>query len=211
MGLNNGASGPINCSMMTYGLTAARRRLECGDRRERGAALVEFALVSIVLLVIVLGLIEGGLMVRASNGLENAVDDAARRGSIAGADSSADYEILQQLKRRGITRVSRINRVVIYRADVSTALPNPTCMGGIAVSGECNVYDRADLDLPQAAFGCTNSDLDSNWCPINRGPSTGEFSYLGVYIDATHEAVVGAIDVSMTASSTVALETSGEE
>ena len=61
---------------------------------EDGAAIVEFALVVVVLFTIIFGLIEGGLMVRARNAVESAADDAARRGAIAGNDPLADWMIL---------------------------------------------------------------------------------------------------------------------
>jgi len=59
---------------------ATRAGIDAGD--DRGAAMVEFAITSILLAILIFGIIEGGLGFRAKLSLSNAADSAARRGSI---------------------------------------------------------------------------------------------------------------------------------
>jgi len=63
------------------------RRLFCRD--DRGAELVEFALVSIVFLVIVFGTLDFGRMVSEYNIVANAAKDGSRYASVRGAATSS--------------------------------------------------------------------------------------------------------------------------
>lgn len=151
--------------------------------------MVEFALVSLVLMTIIFGVIEGGLLVRASNAISSAADDAARRGAVAAEDPLADWMILQQLQTRGAVEAADINFVAVYRANAGGGIPNEICRTGVAVEGVCNVYTRADLDLPATSFGCLTAALDDNWCPSERRDDG--VVYLGVWVDASHRGLTG--------------------
>ncbi len=63
-------------------------RLRHGLRDERGIAAVEFALLSIPLFVIVLGVIDFGLGIWTYNNLSEAVRQGARAGVVRGADTT---------------------------------------------------------------------------------------------------------------------------
>lgn len=170
--------------------------------------MVEFALVSVILFTIIFGLIEGGLLVRARNAINNSADEAARRGAIAGSDPSADWQILQQLRARGTLSAASINYVVVYRAPSIDADPSAACMAGTPVADQCNVYERADFELASGAFDCGDADLDGSWCPGDRA-NDGEFEYLGVYIDATHTGVTGIFgDIDMQSRGVLPIEES---
>lgn len=177
---------------------------------ERGSAIVEFALVSVVLFTIIFGLIEGGLLVRARNATASAADEGARRGAIAGSAESADWQILQQLRVRGALTSARVNYVVVYRATDSTDEPSEACRNGTPVSNECNVYERVDFEQPSASFNCTDANLDANWCPADRAQDETGFEYIGVYIDSTHKGLTGLFgDVDLASQSVLPLEGSG--
>lgn len=208
------------CSEMVTGQHIAHRcdanfkaRASAPVRRapkERGAAIVEFALVSVVLFTIIFGLIEGGLLVRARNAVNSAADEGSRRGSIAADQVSADWQILQQLRVRGALSSSQINYVVVFSADDSTDTPNATCLAGIPMSDVCNVYEREEFELPSGSFTCTDGNLDANWCPTTRAQDTAAFEYIGVYINATHKGLTGIFgDVGLEAVSVLPLEGSG--
>ncbi len=172
--------------------------------------MVEFALVSVVLFTIIFGLIEGGLLVRARNAVASAADDAARRGAIAGDDASADWQILQQLRVRGALTSSRINYVVVYRAPDSTSTPTATCLAGTPVPGICNVYERAEFELPPEAFSCLDANLDANWCPATRAQDSTAFEYIGVFVNSTHSGLTGIFgDVGLESVSVLPIEGSG--
>lgn len=66
-----------------------------GDRRERGASLVEFALLAPVLFSLLLGMITGGLALSAKNSMTNAVREGGRLGATLpeGTDWSTDWAV----------------------------------------------------------------------------------------------------------------------
>lgn len=61
-----------------------RGRQSRGERRERGATLVEFALVAPLLFILLFGIVDLGRMVAAYSGVVSAAREAARYGSAAG-------------------------------------------------------------------------------------------------------------------------------
>ena len=204
--------------------TPALRRVHARARdahKERGAAIVEFALVAVVLFIIIFGLIEGGLLVRARNAVRSAADEGARRGAIAANQESADWQILQQLRVRGALSSSRINYVVVFAAEDSTDTPNATCLAGIPMTDVCNVYEREEFELPSSSFGCIDANLDSNWCPTDRAQDSAAFEYIGVYINASYKGLTGVFrfidrgddevdgDVGLESVSVLPLEGSG--
>jgi hypothetical protein len=131
----------------------------CGDR---GAALVEFALVTPIFFVLVLGIFEFGLVYRDKITISDAVNDAARAGAIAGndlgaldddpppggdgpvpkiQDATADFVIMKRL-RQGLAAlpVTSIERIVIFHArDPASGSAEPqlaeACMTGNGTSG----------------------------------------------------------------------------
>lgn len=185
--------------------------VSCRSREdERGAAIVEFALVATFLFTVIFGMIEGGLMVRARNAVHSATDDATRRGAIAADDPLADWMILQQLRGRGLLSAATVNFVVVYRSDEGSAPPTAACQAGTAVADECNVYTRADFDVAPGSFGCLSAALDANWCPTTRVAGAGDFDYLGVWVDARHDSITGFLgDIDIKASTSLPIEGGG--
>lgn len=140
------------------GSTVARRRAH-GDR---GAALIEFALVSPVFLLIVFAVLEFGLVYRDSLTISDAVNDAARSGAIAGndlgaldddpppadgletpkiADATADFVTIKKLRQAlGAIPVESVDRIVIFKAEDPTfggveAQLSAACKEGTGSSG----------------------------------------------------------------------------
>ncbi len=199
---------PLTCAL------PGDRRPDSGQKvrapADRGSVLVEFGLIAAVLFMILLGLIEGGMVVRARNAVDSAADEAARRGATAANHELADWLILEQIQSRGVLAAADINFVVVFRADSGSAAIDPSCLAGTSVADVCNVYSREDFDLGAEAFGCESANLDSNWCPAEREVDNGRFEYLGVHIDAQHSTVTGMFgDVELVASSRRPVEGSG--
>lgn len=171
--------------------------------------MLEFALVSVILFSTLFGLIEGGLLVRARNAVDNASDEGVRRAAVAVNDPTADWQILRQIRSHGATTAATIDSVIVYKADDTTSGPPPDCLLGVSVADRCNVYDNSAFDLPQSAFGCTG--IDSFWCPETRGNSDpGEVLYVGVYIQARHQSVTGFLGTfSLDARSGAPIEGTG--
>ena len=177
--------------------------------------MVEFAIISVALFTLIFGVIEGGFAVRARSAVNNAVDDAARKGAVAGTSNDADYLILRQLIGRDADAAD-IQYVVVYKADNGSSSVPAGCVDGVPQPGVCNVYypdaTTGDFNLNPDAYGCP-SGLGTQWCPANR-VSGGELGFIGVYVRADYEPILNQIffDFGFTvdANALQAIETSGE-
>jgi Flp pilus assembly protein TadG len=87
----------------------AVRRLRRGERgggsrgSERGAVIVEFALIAPLLLMLVFGIIDFGWMIDRSNVVNNVARDAARTASLDGTYSQINTVATDELKDIGVT------------------------------------------------------------------------------------------------------------
>ncbi len=196
---------------------APPRRLRGDD----GTALIEFALVAPVLIVLVLGLIEFGTFWREQNLLVRSSQSASRTGATQGTQRYADYNTLQSI-RSSLSALdnSTIDKVIIYRADSadgrvpaackSIAAPNDLTAKGSAAN-RCNVYSQAQVDYagsPLSVFrgtdSCSGGSWDAFWCPSNRsrGTDVSDPDYVGVYVQVSYETVSGLLTDTLTASAT---------
>jgi hypothetical protein len=134
--------------------------------RERGAALVEFAIIAPLLLLLLFGIIEFGFLFRHRLTVANATQTSGRVGAALGTNEQADYEILQALAQ-GLSTLTNsgtdnIKYVAIFEADA-----NGDPVGACAFPGggtSCNVYAY------QKDFW-TSPPCDWNPCPFE--PATG--------------------------------------
>lgn len=172
-----------------------RRRL-----RERGTALVEGAIVMLPFFTLILGLLEGSLLLSDSLATAHSAKAGARTASALGADSLTDYQVLAAISREGrALRRGDINYIVIYEATSFGSEPSATCRAGTPVNGACNVYVSADLDRPSAQFGCQSATaFDGYWCPNTRKTALtlengGPPDFVGVWISTTHHMVSGLV------------------
>lgn len=177
--------------------------------------MVEFAIIAVALFTFIFVIIEGGFAVRAHSSVNNAVDDAARRGAVAGTRNDADYQILRQLVGRD-AQAADIQYVVVYSAPTSSSPVPPGCIDGTPQPGVCNVY-RPDsgtgrFNLNPAAYGCPGG-LGTQWCPANRVTDDG-LGFIGVYVRADYEPIINQVffefDFKVNANSLQAIESSGE-
>lgn len=154
-------------------------------RGERGAVLVEAAIVLPVVLTLLLGVIEFGFVWKDKLALSTGVRAGARVGSADGTNGAADYDILRQIKSAigGLD----VKRVIIWDATASSSLPstctavtppaNTTSKAG--VPGVCNVYGPAwfvsSYTISSSSFNCatSSSSVDWNWCPNNPSGTNG--------------------------------------
>lgn len=181
----------------------------------RGATMVEFGIISFALFTLIFGIIEGGFAVRARTAVNNAVDDAARRGAVAGTSANADGLIMRQLIGRGADAAS-VEYVVIYKADNGSSAVPAGCIDGVAQPNVCNVYypsgDTGKFNTDVSAYGCPGG-LGTQWCPSDR-VTGGDIGFLGVYVRANYEPIINQIffdfDFRVDAAALQAIETSGE-
>ncbi len=161
-----------------------RRVDERRARGERGAVIVEIALVLPLLLMLGFGISDMGLAWRDKVTVETAARAGARTGANLGNNPLTDYNVLKTTLSgmSGIPQ-SNVDEVVVFNADSSGTVP-ATCKAGTSVSGLCNVYLPATFNLASTSFGC-NGGPDTSWCPTNRVVSQAAGTdYLGVYVRA---------------------------
>jgi TadE-like protein len=174
------------------GMTGLLRRLRAprARRREDGTALVEAAIVTPLLLLLVFGMIEFGYLFKDSLTAANASRAGARVGSSAVNDPLADFNILKAVQAAG--NLAHIQKVVVFKADGPDGAVPGACQNG-AVAGECNYYTAADLAIDQATFSSPGYSADDAWPSSSRVCSLsapGGPDYLGVWIEAHHSSFV---------------------
>jgi len=176
---------------------------------ERGASMVEFALISIVLFTLIFGIIEGAFAVNARSTMSNAVDDAARAGAIAGTAEDADFRIIDGLVRRGAERAGDIQWVTVYDLSANPSEIN-SCRAGTPDPGICNVY-RPPFSQLATDYNCSSGDA-ANFCGDDRRGGA-QIKFLGVYVEATYDPVLQQIlaefNFSINGESIQAIESDG--
>lgn len=193
-----GAAGPRRARVGTVGRRAT------GAHRARGASLVEASIASLMFFTVLLGLFEFGWAFRDYMTTADLARNAARSGSAAGNSGTADYVILQAVKKsNSALNNGQLQYVVVFDAGSATgtlAGVSATCLAGTSVANVCNVYTAADLSRPASDFGCNTSlpSPDRFWCPSTRKIAAsvsggGPPSFLGVYVKVHHNAITKAL------------------
>ncbi|MCC5951966.1 MAG: pilus assembly protein [Acidimicrobiia bacterium] len=184
---------------------------------DRGAAIVETALLAPVVLVVLFGILEFGLIYRDYLTVTDGITDGARIGSIAGPEVrsagpgggglvTADYLIVDRIRRAtGTVPFEWIDRIVIFEAgppglgNANEQIP-ATCADGSGAGARCNVYDAqeafAAVETGDALyFDCTQNPASPScgWNPRERndGPRPQDIDYLGVWIRVDRPYVTG--------------------
>jgi hypothetical protein len=102
-------------------------------RKDRGAVMVEMAIVVPIFLLLVFGMLEFGLAFKDKLTMTHAVNSATRRATVLGNDARADIEILKAFEK-GLVGAASVD-VVLY---VDIFLAND--------DGSKGVYDRYTPD-----------------------------------------------------------------
>jgi Flp pilus assembly protein TadG len=109
------------------------RRTSTARRGERGAALVEAAIVTPVFFLILFGIVEFSLAFHDQLTEANMGRAGARAGSTHGKDLLADYELVQAVnKAAGSLPRRNIAYIVVYKAAAPTDRVPAGCAGGTA-------------------------------------------------------------------------------
>ena len=188
-------------------------------RPERGAILVEFALVATFLCLLAFGVTEIGSAWQDRLNVQTASRAGARVASGLTTDASADYETLLAV-RSALQDIgpSNIQYVVVYRSATADGAVPVGCVSATGVvassntaTAKCNAYTGAQvLAMTASQFGCGTGKLDNTWCPTTRQNllSVGT-DYLGVWIRVKRTnttKVLGSGVTSITDSSVMRLE-----
>lgn len=92
------------------------------NRRERGAAAVEFALVAPLLILLVFGIIDFGYMINRATVVNNAARDAVRIASLDGSYDEIRQTVVGELSDSGIPADAPTTRIMICAdADVAAS------------------------------------------------------------------------------------------
>jgi Flp pilus assembly protein TadG len=166
-------------------------------------ALIETALVTVLLMTLIIGTFELGMAWRSSITNANAARAGARVASSQGVNKLTDQATVLAVSSglRSTGNLS-IKKIVIFRSSTangvvpSTCLTSSTMAAGGNSSSDCNVYSGARVDQivanatgTQANFAGTcsgSSQWDRFWCPKDRNNvqlSSGGLDYVGVYVE----------------------------
>ncbi len=175
------------------------RRCPTVTRRERGAALVEFAILVPVLALIVFGTFEAGLAIQDTNVLSRSIQQAARTGSGLADGRAADYEALRSLDSSlsGL-RATTVEKVIVYDASVNadgsvpeacTDAVRPDDLSVVIVADTCNVYSPTQLqtdDLARFSGSCAGA-WDRGFCPTTRNRAGDNPDKLGIFVQMRYD------------------------
>lgn len=179
------------------------------SERERGASLLEFALVAPVLLLLIFGAFEYGMFFKDYLTVSNTTRTGARVGSAAGSSADADYQILQAVKAAANALpggASSIQQITIYKSTSAGGGPSGACQTASSAADKCNTYTAAAFAQPVTKFGCGAGSIDSVWCPTTRSDSQAVGpDYLGVWVKTTHGFVTKLFGTSRSITDSVVM------
>lgn len=148
-------------------------------RNERGAVLVEGAIVVLFIAVLINGVLDYGTLFGDSDSLSGATRAAAIAGGNTGLLPVDDYTILRNVIDKPGTQRAGVERVVIYKAATGSAGPPAECMTGdpATVTQLCNIYTESDWD--RTPLTLLLAPGANHWPAITRVPAV---DYLGVWV-----------------------------
>jgi len=190
---------------------AVARRYFGPGASDRGAVLVELALVTPLLFTLLIGIFEFGQAWRERAALHSGVRSAMRIVTNSGADRQADKFALQSfIAIMSQSKALTIQKVVIYKASNADGSPlDSSCLTSNTPSAaySCNVYTSTQLNNPLLGFNFTGTTdcspastaWDYLWCPLSRISTQGdEPDYVGVYVVASYKSSTGLLPSTVT-------------
>lgn len=167
---------------------------------ERGAALIEFALIAPLFFTVVFGGIEIGLMFRSYLALEDMTRATARIASVERDSADADMRILEFIANRAAPLQGDVTRVVIFNADTLEAGVPQNCIdsdtgAGASRSGICQSYNVVDGDVSAVAAG----PAENGWPSSQRDA----FDNIGIYVEYDYQYATGFFDTLTLSSTTI--------
>ncbi len=117
---------------------------------ERGAAVVEGALVFGLFMFIIFMIIEFGMFFRAWSTGRNAATEAAHLSSVAGRAGDADYQAMRSVRQTLSQLQNKADYIIIYRASGIKSTVPPECIEQ-AEMGKADIAN-GDLLIPHGKF-----------------------------------------------------------
>jgi hypothetical protein len=190
-----------------------------GERGERGAALVELALVLPILALLLFGTIELSLAWVTDNKTEGAAIQGARIAASSGSRVEADRDVLLALRASLPPKaLADADRVVVFKASDPTGTVPAGCIKAVGDPSEvgtalCNTYSgttlRSVTGTSMVGFGGTVGAKDASWPPAARADAlTDPPDYVGVWVRTKHRSLTGFTfsKVTITAVSIVRIQ-----
>jgi hypothetical protein len=187
---------------------------------ERGAAIIEAAIVTPLFFLMIFGLLEFGLLFRDSLTTDNAAHQGARAASVSGSAANTDYLIIRSIEH-GLQamELQQLDYVVVFKADGPGDDVPAACLSASQTydalnpaAPACNRYAAADffkeLDDPVTGadtgnFRCGMASVDRFWGPAARQTSlSAGTDYLGIHIQTGHAFITGLFGDGMDLSET---------
>ncbi|MEM7275878.1 MAG: TadE family protein [Actinomycetota bacterium] len=162
------------------------RRWRRNPRRERGAAMVEFALVATLLLTLAFGTFEMGMAWSDSQLVTQAARTGARSATQLGRNPAADSFTVESIEAALGDLRAGVTRIVIYEANAADGSMPAGCETATppGIVGSCSVYDSTD-------FGTYGAWVDGSWTPTDRLNGFEDADYVGVTIEVDRPYVTG--------------------
>jgi hypothetical protein len=155
-------------------------------RTDRGATIVEAAIVFPLLFLVLFAVVEFGLAFKDWLTVSHAAREGARAGATYGDDVAADYLILLDVGRQLGPAAIPVENVRIYNADTGLGTdyaytPGANCSG----SDCCDWTPCPDPDLPTPPYS------KPNWDPTKRDVGLPNTDTLGVEVSYNHDWITG--------------------
>ena len=165
---------------------------------ERGAVIVEFALVAMLLATLAFGILEYGYGWRSSMNVLTAARAGARSVASTGTDYQSDYFALSSVRTNldSAGMLDGVQKVIIYKSTTADGQPPAACVNGTAVAEKCNIYTASQVQnvaLSQfsTTTGCMTAATIKNYCPNSRITAQGTADSAGVWVQAKQKSVTG--------------------
>lgn len=143
------------------------------SRGDRGAAMVEMALIAPLLALIVAGIVEFGTLWRDDLTVTSATRSAARVISNAGDAERADLQGILSL-RAALASIdgATVEGMLVYDASAADGQPDSSCFDGNgdprSSTNWCNYYSAAQVASLTAADFSACTGPDASFCPTSR-------------------------------------------
>lgn len=162
-------------------------------RNQRGAALVEMALVALLLCTLSAGAFDYGMAWRAALATNEAARTAARTGSALGPNPQADWYALSGARAalKNSKQLNNVTKVVIFKSATADGAPPAECLTATSSSQPCTMINGSQFQgMTASSFhattGCFTVASIKNWCPSSRNNVQLSADYYGIWIQVRY-------------------------
>lgn len=148
--------------------------------------MVEFAIISMLLLTLAFGAFEMGMAWSDSQLVTQAARTGARSASQLGTNAAADSFSVESIEAALGDLGDDVTRIVVYEANAADGSMPPACetAGPPGIVGSCSIYDAGD-------FGTYGAWVNGSWGPGDRINTFDGADYVGVTIEIERPYVTG--------------------